>query len=369
MSKYITILLLILLNFFAPPSQAKTVIYPAPGMKAPDFILQTEKGKNIKLSDYMGKNVLLLNFWAFWCDTWQDEADGFYELKKKFPDIKYSILSVSVDGKLDMMLKKKENLIYYPILLDLKSELSGKYGIENVPTLFIIDKNGIIRYKFKGYPGTLELYNSIKKVMSEKTGGKKKNKKIALTFDDFPDKDTPLLLDILKKEDVKATFFVTGEKGKNEKDIITRAYKEGHEIEIHCFHHIPFIELKKDDIISEITGTSELIYSITGKKPLFIRPPGNHVNEMIKKIAHLYNLELIDYTINPFDYQRPGEQILAERIFGELKRDEEIILLHDGVTETRNILPEFIGICKSMGYEFIRLTEIDKGSKMVRSEK
>jgi peptidoglycan/xylan/chitin deacetylase (PgdA/CDA1 family) len=204
--------------------------------------------------------------------------------------------------------------------------------------------------------------------MSEKISEKKKNKKIILTFDDFPcGKDTDLLLHILNKEDVKATFFVTGEKVRDSENILKKAYKEGHEIEIHCFHHIPFTDLKKDEIKREINNTSDLICSVTGKMPKFFRPPGGHINELIKEIASSFNLEVINCTINPFDYQRPGEQLLAERIFGELKRDEEIILLHDGVKETRNILPEFIKICKSMGYEFIRLTDRDKGSKIVKS--
>ncbi|MEQ8222847.1 MAG: polysaccharide deacetylase family protein [Candidatus Eremiobacterota bacterium] len=322
-------------------------------MKAPSFTLRSTEGKSVKLSDFIGKKIIILNFCAFWCDTWQEEADGFYNLKKDFPDISFDIISVSIDGQLDMMLKKKKDLIYYPVLLDIKKYVSALYSIDNVPTLFILDKEGVIRYKFRGYPGTVTLYSSIKYLMEEKFTGVSSVKKLSITFDDFPTgEDSDVLLDILEKEHIKATFFVSGEKAEKYPSPVRRAFALGHNLGIHSYHHVDFTELSEKQMIKEISDTSDVIYKLTGKRPLLLRPPGGHVNKLTEKIAMDMNLKILLWTINPLDYQRPGRQIIAERILGELKSDKEIILLHDGVKETSEILPELISIFRDRGYEF-----------------
>lgn len=322
-------------------------------MKAPLFTLRSTEGKSVKLSDFTGKKIIILNFCAFWCDTWQEEAEGFYALKKNFPDISFDIISVSIDGQLDMMVEKKKDLIYYPVLLDIKKHVSALYSIDNVPTLFILDKEGVIRYKFRGYPGTVTLYSSIKYLMEEKHRNSSSVKKMSLTFDDFPaGEDSDGLLDILEKEHVKATFFVSGEKAEKYPSPVRRAFALGHNLGIHSYHHINFTELSEKQIIKEISDTSDVIYNLTGKRPFLLRPPGGHVNKFIEEIAMNLNLKILLWTINPLDYQRPGRQMIAERILGELKRDKEIILLHDGVKETSDILPELISIFRDRSYEF-----------------
>jgi peptidoglycan/xylan/chitin deacetylase (PgdA/CDA1 family) len=323
-------------------------------MKAPDFTLRSTEGKSARLSDFIGKKIIILNFCAFWCDTWQEEADGFYSLKKDFPDISFDIISVSIDGQLDLMLKKKADLIYYPVLLDINRYVSTIYSIDNVPTLFIVDKKGIIRYKFRGYPGTVTLYSSIKYLMVESRKSVSSVKNLNITFDDFPsgEEESNSLLDILEKEHIKVTFFVSGEKAEKYPSVIKRAFKCGHNLGIHSYHHIDFTELSGKEIREEISRTSDVIYNLTGKRPLLLRPPGGHVNSLTEEIALHLNLKILLWTINPLDYQRPGSQIIAERILGELKRDREIILLHDGVKETLDILPELISIFRDRGYVF-----------------
>jgi len=354
------VLLFFLFFFFFSLPSSGGLIKPSPGMKAPDFTLPSTGGEAVRLSDYTGREIVILNFWAFWCDTWQDEAEGFYSLKKNFPGLSYKILSVSIDGQLDLLLEKKEDILYYPVLLDKNGFVSELYGIKNVPVIFIIDKRGIIRYKFKGYAGTEELYKCIKKLMTEEEVSLSSIKKLFLTFDDFPQgEDSALLLDILKKENVKATFFVTGERAEDYPQILKRAFDEGHSLEIHCYTHRDFTELSEGEIEEELCKTSDLIYEITGRRPEFLRPPGGHITSFVEEIAGEMNLTPVMWTINPYDYQRPGEQIVAERILGELKDEWEILILHDGVGETRKILPELINLCKERGYEFLNLNSLN----------
>ena len=96
------------------------------------------------------------------------------------------------------------------------------------------------------------------------------NKKmIALTFDDGPDEDfTPQILDILKKYNAKATFFVVGQKVGWNPEIVKRAYKEGHEIGNHTFTHINICKSTNEQIINEINKTQKIIKDFKPQKKI-----------------------------------------------------------------------------------------------------
>ena len=96
--------------------------------------------------------------------------------------------------------------------------------------------------------------------------GNNDEKVIALTFDDGPDRDfTPQVLDILKKNDVKATFFVVGENVEWNPEILKRQYNEGHEIGNHTFTHINVSKKGYDDIYKEINNTQQAIKKVIGE--------------------------------------------------------------------------------------------------------
>lgn len=97
---------------------------------------------------------------------------------------------------------------------------------------------------------------------------------VALTFDDGPDPAvTPIVLDILKAHAVKATFFVTGENAKAHPDLIRRAVAEGHAIGNHGYGNGALNKLPYDKAFSELLGTQQIIGSITGHYPRFVRFP------------------------------------------------------------------------------------------------
>ena len=99
-------------------------------------------------------------------------------------------------------------------------------------------------------------------------------KLIALTFDDGPDKDfTPQVLDILKKYDIKATFFVVGENVGWNPEILKREYEEGHAIGNHTYTHINVAKRDYSEVDKEINKTQETIKKVIGKEPSLFRPP------------------------------------------------------------------------------------------------
>ncbi|MFF5398481.1 TlpA disulfide reductase family protein [Peribacillus butanolivorans] len=118
------------------------------GAAAPDFSLKTLDGKQVNLSDYKGKKVML-NFWATWCPP----------CKKEMPDMqKYSqqagddvvILAVNIDPENDVQAFVEDNGITFTIPLDsqsAKNPVNERYKILSIPTTYFIDSKGIIRNK------------------------------------------------------------------------------------------------------------------------------------------------------------------------------------------------------------------------------
>ena len=107
-------------------------------------------------------------------------------------------------------------------------------------------------------------------------------KNIYLTFDDGPSKYTSKLLDVLKKYDVKATFFVTGN-GKGYEDMILRAYNEGHTIGLHSNTHNYSIYASEETYFNDLYAIQEKVKNITGYTSMIIRFPGGSSNTVSRR--------------------------------------------------------------------------------------
>ena len=97
---------------------------------------------------------------------------------------------------------------------------------------------------------------------------------VAITFDDGPNPaTTPELLDLLKKYDVRSTFFMVGKNAEANPDIVKRIYQEGHELGNHSWDHADLSQLSEAQIIEELQSTDDAIFKACGHDPLYIRPP------------------------------------------------------------------------------------------------
>ncbi|MBI1739964.1 MAG: TlpA family protein disulfide reductase [Acidobacteriales bacterium] len=113
------------------------------GQVAPDFDLQSLEGKNVKLSDFRGKAVLL-NFWATWCGPCKIEMPWFVELQQEYGPQGFQIVGVAMDDASNEDIAKftKQMGVNYPILLG-KEAVGQSYGGVNVlPTTFFVDRDG-----------------------------------------------------------------------------------------------------------------------------------------------------------------------------------------------------------------------------------
>jgi len=122
---------------------------------APDFALKSVDGKIIKLSEYKGK-VVFIDFWATWCGPCRKGIPDLIELKKEFGAKGFEVIGISVDDKEKLQQVPsfvKDMKINYPVVYADAKVISDFGGIANIPTAFIIDKQGKIAANYIGnYP-------------------------------------------------------------------------------------------------------------------------------------------------------------------------------------------------------------------------
>lgn len=136
------------------------------GKPAPNFQLTTLDGKQVSLSDYRGKAVLL-NFWATWCGPCRIEMPWFVDLQKKYSAQGFEILGVAMDDSGEKTIKDFTQQIgtNYTVLLG-KDAVGDAYGVEGMPTTFFIGRDGKIIDQTLGLASKKELEERIQRAIS-----------------------------------------------------------------------------------------------------------------------------------------------------------------------------------------------------------
>lgn len=182
-------------------------------------------------------------------------------------------------------------------------------------------------------------------------------KYVALTFDDGPSsKTTPQLLDILKRNNVKATFFLLWKNAWAYPEIVKRELEEGHEIASHSWDHPSFLTLSKNAIKKQIESTDNAIKEVTWKKADLFRPPywaqNSTTNNLVWKTIVMWDVDSMDWK----------NRNVAKNISTTMSqvKNWSIILYHDIHQTSVDTIGPLIKELKSKWYEFLTVWELLK---------
>ena len=195
------------------------------------------------------------------------------------------------------------------------------------------------------------------RTMAAVTTGKEyiEAKKVAITFDDGPNPlYTETLLDGLKERNVKATFFLIGKEVKEYPDIVKRMYEEGHLIGNHTYEHVNLCEVDAKQVKWQVEQTNDLIYEVTGERPVYIRPPYGCWNKQMGEATGM--LEIL-WSVDPRDWECNDTDVLISRVLKQVD-DEGIILFHDASQSSVDAALTVIDILQERGYEFVLASEV-----------
>lgn len=195
-----------------------------------------------------------------------------------------------------------------------------------------------------------------------------RDKMVSLTFDDGPDSlYTPRILDILKSENVKATFFIIGINAEVNRQLVRREYQEGHELGNHTFTHPNIAQIPSSQLELELNTTQRLLESILSRSTILFRPPYDVDAEptIPEEAAPLAVSSRLGYIalgskIDPADYLQPGVQTIIDRTVADLDKGN-VILLHDSGgrrEQTVACLPGLIEAIREQGYQIVPLATL-----------
>ena len=179
--------------------------------------------------------------------------------------------------------------------------------------------------------------------------------RIALTFDDGPNAQyTPILLDGLKKRNIRASFFLIGENIEGNEDILLQMRKDGHLIGNHTWDHVQLDKIPAEKARLEIEKTNNRIYEASGIYPSYVRPPfGAWIKDMELSVTMLP----VFWDVDTLDWQSKNiDSILS--IAQTQVHDGSIILMHDGYQTSVDAALKIADLFTEKGYVFVTADQL-----------
>ncbi|MEN2398431.1 polysaccharide deacetylase family protein [Flavobacterium sp. MC2016-06] len=183
-------------------------------------------------------------------------------------------------------------------------------------------------------------------------------KKIAITFDDGPSSYTLDVLSLLKKYNVKATFFCIGKNIESHPEIVKQIIAEGHLVGNHSYSHSKFFDFyNASKIIKELQKTDLLLEKYTSKKINFFRPPYGVTTPSIKRALKITGHKVIGWNIRSLDGGTKNQELIFNRIIRRVSPGG-IVLLHDTAPHSVLVLEQFLQFLQQNDYTVISTEEL-----------
>lgn len=194
--------------------------------------------------------------------------------------------------------------------------------------------------------------------------GSPSKREIALTFDDAPDDHfTPLVLDTLKREGVKATFFVVGNRVEAHPEIVKRMVEEGHLLGNHSYNHANLPKISDAEFRKQVIKTDNLIRQYTGYTPNIIRPPYGNISEGQIQWLASQGKKVVNWNVDSLDWKKLTPEQVETNVLAHIQPGA-IILLHSGggkgedLSCTVQALPRIIKQLRDDGVKLVTVTEL-----------
>lgn len=213
-----------------------------------------------------------------------------------------------------------------------------------------------------GCDDTVELSSYGAYYLDDTVDANSQDKVIYLTFDcGYENGYTNKILDVLKKEDVPACFFVTKTFVRDNVDIVKRMKEEGHQVGNHTITHPSLPTKSFEEIVEEIEGTASYMEEVTGyKMDPYLRPPKGEYSCRTLAITHdlgyktiFWSMAYVDYDVN----KQPGADYVIEH-FNKYHHNGAIVLMHNVSSSNAEALETVINNLKNAGYRFTSLNEL-----------
>jgi len=185
-------------------------------------------------------------------------------------------------------------------------------------------------------------------------------KVVALTFDhSWGNKFTPSILDTLKANNIKVTFFIMGPWAQKYPEVAKRMVTDGHEIASHGYRHQNYGDMTREWVKEDIEKSHALIKEVTGVESNLLRPPNGHYSQQSLKVTDELGYKTIIWNIDSLDWKNPGRDVIVERVMKRLKPGG-IILMHasDTPVQTAEALPILLEKIKAQGYEIVPVGQL-----------
>ena len=184
-------------------------------------------------------------------------------------------------------------------------------------------------------------------------------KMLALTFDDGPGNYTDRVLDALKRNRARGTFFVIGRQVASRAGTVKRTVNEGNEIGNHSWNHASLPLVSRDQLKHEVEDTQKVIHDVAGYTPVLMRPPYGAINPDIAAYLQTQHLQPALWNVDTEDWRYPDAQAMYDRVM-QSARDGSVILLHDihptSVEAVERAIPELI----KQGYQLVTMSQLEQ---------
>ena len=185
-----------------------------------------------------------------------------------------------------------------------------------------------------------------------------REKKVAITFDAaWTNQDTEQIIEILKKHNAKATFFIVGDWAEKFPESVKAFFDAGHTIANHSDTHKAFSKCSREEIKEEIVNCNKKLEEITGKPVTLVRAPSGDYTDQSLEVCKELGMTMIQWNCDSLDYTKISINEIVNRVI-KGATNGSILLFHNGVDNTAPALDEILTQLEMQGYTFVSVEDL-----------